>query len=155
MHDLYIELNQHVQDMKSLQEKGEFNLQKGIIKEIQRIQDNNSIKFKKGDHFSYEEQNYSWLIQKLAGGPDCLYLGCPINIPETVLFANGKPVKVLKTTKDDNCLNQIKSSTMNLTELRKYLLNLSIERNKDYQRKLQQMKMENQALLKKQALERA
>ena len=44
---------------------------------------------------------------------------------------------------------------MSFNELNKYLLSLSKERNKEYQRKLQQIKFEQQALAKKQALERA
>ena len=81
-------------------------------------------------------------------------MGCPVNVPETVLFSGSKPSKVIKTTREDKCVNQVRGA-MSLFELRKYLLNLSIERNKEYQRKLQQIKFEQQALAKKQALERA
>ena len=141
MKELYKVLNAHAQEMKQSISAGEFALQKGMIKELQRIKDNNAVKFKKGDYYTYEEQNYSWLIQKLAGTSESTYMGCPLMIPETVLFINGKPCKVLKTTREDECINQTKGN-MSFIELRKYLLNLSIERNKDYQRKLQQIKFE-------------
>ena len=68
-------------------------------------------------------------------------MGCPVNITETVLFQGGKPYMVVKTTREDKCINQIKGS-LSLLELNKYLLNLSIDRNRDYQRKLQQIKFE-------------
>ena len=63
-------------------------------------------------------------------------------------------MKVIKTTVEDKCVNQIRGA-MPISELRKYLSQIAVDRNKDYQRKLQQIKFENQALLKKQALERA
>jgi len=59
-------------------------------------------------------------LQKLAGTPDSTYYGCPINIPETVIFNNAKPFKVIKTTREDACVNQVKGS-MSLLELRKFL----------------------------------
>lgn len=67
----------------------------------------------------------------------------------------GKACKVIKTTREDGLVNQIKGPVGSLLELRKYLLSLSAERNKDYQRKLQQLKFEQQALMKKKALEKA
>lgn len=51
-------------------------------------------------------------------------MGCPINIKETVIFSGGKPVKVIKTTKDDNCVNQVRGG-FSLMELRKHLLYIS------------------------------
>jgi len=62
-------------------------------------------------------------------------MGCPLNITETVLFSNGKPIKLIKMTKEDGCVNQVRGA-MSLLELRKLLLNLSIERSKDYARKV-------------------
>jgi hypothetical protein len=38
-------------------------------------------------------------------------------------------------TKEDGCINQVRGA-MSLLELRKLLLNLSIERSKDYARKV-------------------
>ena len=55
---------------------------------------------------------------------------------------NGKACKVIKTTREDGLVNPIKGPVGSLLELRKYLLSLSAERNKDYQRKLQQLKFE-------------
>ena len=81
-------------------------------------------------------------------------MGCPVNITETVIFNGGKPVKILKTTREDNCVNQVRGQ-ISLMELRKHLLAISQDRSKDYQRKVQQIKFEQKALLKKQALERA
>ena len=89
------------------------------------------MSFRKGDHFSYEEQDFSWLISKLAGTFEGEYMGCPVNIAETVLFKDGKPYMVVKTTREDKCINQIKGS-LSLLELNKYLLNLSIDRNREY-----------------------
>lgn len=113
------------------------------------------INFKKGDYFTYEEQTHNWLIQKLAGSQESTYLGCPINITETVIFQNGRGVKVIKTTREDGLVNQIKGATGDLLETRKYLASLCNERNKEYTRKLQQLKFEHAALMKKKALEKA
>ena len=81
-------------------------------------------------------------------------MGCPVLIPETVVFVNGKPSMVVRTTREDDCINQIRGP-MSFLELNKHLLSLSKERNKEYQRKINQLKQEQQALAKKQALERA
>jgi len=62
-------------------------------------------------------------------------MGCPLNITETVLFSGGKPFKVIKTAKEDKCVNQVRGGMSHL-ELRKFLHSLSIDRTKDYQRKL-------------------
>ena len=113
-------INNHVVEQKKDEAKGDFVLQKGMMKEIQRIKDTNSVKFKKGDHFVYEIKDYSWLIQKLAGTNDSTYLGCPIHIPETVLFKKGKAIKVLKTTPEDHCVNQTRGA-MDITNVRKHL----------------------------------
>ena len=99
------------------------------------------MRFKKGDHFSYEQQDFSWLILKLAATFDGELMGCPVNIAETVLFKDGNAFMVVKTTKEDKCINQIKGG-MDNTELHNYLKNLYADRNRDYQRKLQQLKYE-------------
>jgi len=62
---------------------------------------------------------------------------------------------VIKTTRDEGLVNQIKGTTGDLLETRKYLASLCNERNKEYQRKLQQLKFEHAALQKKKALEKA
>ena len=72
---------------------------------MERIKEVNKISFKKGDHFTYEEQTYNWLLQKLASNSESTYLGCPINVTETVIFKNGKAIKVLKTTREDGLVN--------------------------------------------------
>ena len=96
-------------------------LKEGINAEMERVKATNATQFQKGDHFSYEEQDYSWLITKLAGSNENPYQGCILNIPETVLFSNGKPVQVIKTSRDDSCVNNVRGG-MSLNELRKYLL---------------------------------
>ena len=115
---------------------------------MDRIAQNKAIKYNKGDYFTYEEQDYNWLIEKLAATPDSTYMGCPLKVPETVIFTNGKPSKVIKTTPDDNCVNVVKSS-MTIQELRKHLLSISTDRNTEHKRKLRQMELEQQQLLKK------
>ena len=45
---------------------------------MERIEDTNAQTFKKGDHFSYQEQDYSWLLIKLAATFDSVYMGCPV-----------------------------------------------------------------------------
>ena len=74
---------------------------------------------------------------------------------ETVIFKNGKANKVIKTTREDGLVNQIKGPLGNLTEQKRYLLSLATERNKEYQRKVQQLKFEEAARLKRKALEKA
>lgn len=96
-----------------------------------RIAEINKMSFRRGDHFVYEHQDFNWLLQKLAGTEENPYMGCPIKVTETVLFNNGKPSRVIKTTLDDGCLNQIKGS-MTLLELKKHLRNLFNDRSKDY-----------------------
>ena len=90
------------------QKQPDYTFQKDILQEIERIKQTNKIKFRKGDHYVYEEQTYNWLLQKLASTQDSTYLGCPINITETVLMKNGKACKVIKTTREDGLVNQIK-----------------------------------------------
>ena len=154
MRDLYKEITEHSNYIKKQEVEESYTIKQGIILEMDRIAQNKATKFNKGDYFTYEEQDYNWLIQKLAGTPDSTYMGCPLKVPETVVFTNGKPCKVIKTTPDDNCVNQIKS-TLTIPELRKHLLSISQDRNTEHKRKLRQMELEQQQLLKKQALERA
>ncbi len=40
---------------------------------MERIETVNKMKFEKGDHFAFEEMDYSWLLQKLAGTFDSAY----------------------------------------------------------------------------------
>ena len=135
MRELYKDITKHIEESKVARKGGE-NLHTGILKEMDRIKQINAIEFSKGDHYEYEEQDYAWLIQKLAATPDSAFYGCPINVPETVLFINSKPAKVIKTTREDNQVNQIRGG-MGWLELRKYLQQLVSDRNRDYQRKLQ------------------
>ena len=71
----------------------------------------------------------------MAGTPEGNYLGCPINVPSTVLFNNGKPAKLIKTTYDDGCVNQVKAQLATLSDMRKTLSTLAYQRDKDYSRK--------------------
>ena len=119
------------------------------MREMERIKDTGQIKFQKGDHFNFQEQTYSWLIQKLASKQKSTYKGCPINIPETVLFKNSKAKRAIKTTRDDGLVNQIKgaigkgeNAKSDQIEVKKYLLSISNERIKEYQEKLRQLKFE-------------
>jgi len=63
MNGLYKEMNSHLQQLKDSTASGDaYNLQRGIETEIKRIAATAAIQFKKGDYFSYEEQDFSWLI---------------------------------------------------------------------------------------------
>ena len=143
MRDLYKEITEHSNYIKKQETEENYTIKQGIMLEMDRIAQNKATKFNKGDYFTYEEQDYDWLLQKLAGTPDSTYMGCPLKVPETVIFTNGKPIKVIKTTPDDNCVNQIKSN-LTIPELRKHLLTISQDRNTEHKRKLRQMELEQQ-----------
>ena len=121
-------MDKHAQEMK--QQSG-MKLQSKLEKIMERIEDTNAQTFKKGDHFSYQEQDYSWLLIKLAATFDSVYMGCPVQIPETVLFSGGKPIKVFRTSAEDGTINQVKNGMSHL-EVRKYLMALSLERSRFY-----------------------
>ena len=61
MKKLYQDIKKSQAEMKKNSQEGE-SLQKGILREMDRIKQINSIKFKKGDHFIYEEHDYNWLL---------------------------------------------------------------------------------------------
>ena len=135
MRDLYKEITEHSNYIKKQETEDNYTIKQGIMLEMDRIAQNKATKFNKGDYFTYEEQDYNWLIQKLAGTPESTYMGCPLKVPETVIFTNGKPTKVIKTTPDDNCVNVIKSN-LTIPELRKHLMTISQDRNTEHKRKL-------------------
>ena len=64
-------------------------------------------------------------------------MGCPVNVPKTILFSGGKPVKMFHSSSEDGCVNQIKPAMGSLTEMRKLLSSLATQRDKDYLRKRQ------------------
>lgn len=66
--------------------------------------------------------------------PENNILGCPVNIPETVLFQNQRPGKVIKQL-DDGCLAVVRQG-MNFMDLRTHLINISTERTKEHTRRL-------------------
>ena len=90
------------------------------------------MEYVKGDHFKFEEQDLNWILQKLA--PDNGTSGCQINFPETILFSQNKVQKVIKQL-DDGCLSVVRYG-MNEIDLRTHLINISIERTKENQRRL-------------------
>ena len=58
------------------------------------------------------------------------------------MFKAGKPVKLIKTTYEDGCVNYVKANLSSFLELRKLLSSLASQRDKDYARKRQQLKYE-------------
>lgn len=61
MNSLYKDITKHTETSKKARLGGE-SLHQGILKEMKRIDDINSIKFDKGDHYVFEEYDYSWLL---------------------------------------------------------------------------------------------
>lgn len=61
MRNLYNDIKKSQAEMTKVSQEGE-SLQKGILREMDRIKQINSIKFKKGDYFVYEEHDYNWLL---------------------------------------------------------------------------------------------
>ena len=72
-----------------------------------------------GDFFKFEQHDFNWFMDKMAGGRDSNYKGCQVLIPETVLFKDGKAEKVIRID-DEGCLKQIKGP-MDRDQVQKHL----------------------------------
>jgi hypothetical protein len=76
-------------------------------------------------------KDFSWLLEKLTGQMDNKFYGCELNVPETVLFRDGKPLKIIRT-EPNGFVSTIKGS-MPLSEIKKYLINAGVKRSKEIQ----------------------
>ena len=117
---------------------------------MERIKDLKSRIYTNGDHFTFETKDFSWLLEKLTGQSDNRYYGCELNIPETVLFKDGKPLKIIRT-ESNGFVTTIKSA-ISLPELKKYLINAGYKRNKELieeHNRIKQIRVEEEKKLKK------
>ena len=90
------EVYKRFQERQERENKMKVQMSESIRLAIKRLKKYESMPWTKGDHFKFEEHDYSWLLEKVAGGTTSKYHGCQIFIPETVLFSDGKPEKVIK-----------------------------------------------------------
>jgi len=78
----------------------------------------NKSKIAPKDDLVFVEQSFNWLMEKLVS-PSEQILGCEVNIPETVLFEDGKPKMFLKNEKD-GCVSQFLKNKSKLSTVQKY-----------------------------------
>jgi hypothetical protein len=81
--------------------------------------------------------DFNWLLEKLTGQIDNRYWGCEVNVPETVMFKDGRPSKVIRT--ESNGFVTTVKTQLTLSELKKHLLGAILDRNREVQRLQHQM----------------
>ena len=88
----------------------------------------NKSKIAPKDDLVFVEQSFNWLMEKLVS-PSEQILGCEVNIPETVLFEDGKPKMFLKNEKD-GCVSQFLKNKSKLSTVQKYFSQAYQDRKK-------------------------
>lgn len=86
------------------------------------------------DEFIFDEKSYSWLMEQLipSGNKKKAQIAdSGINIPETVVFENGKPKFFLKNDKDGKIVQIMKNKT-ELTDVQRNFILLCNERRKSW-----------------------
>ena len=145
MDKMYANYNDRVE----IEKKANVPFIDSIRTSMKRLQEYEKMPWTKGDYFRFREHDYNWFLDKIAGNRTSKYNGCQVFIPETVIFSDGKPEKVIKT--DDNGFVTTIKGSMNFMELRKYLESVARDRKREQEKKEMQLRYERSAAIKKAA----
>lgn len=88
----------------------------------------NKAKITPKDDTVFVERSFNWLMEKLVS-PSEQIQGCEINIPDTVLFEQGKPKIFIKNEKE-GFVTQFNKNKSKLTTVQKYFTGAYAERKK-------------------------
>lgn len=88
----------------------------------------NKAKIAPRDDLVFVERSFNWLMEKLLSPSEQL-LGCEVNIPDMVLFEQGKPKCFLKNEKD-GCVAQVMKNKSKLSTVQKYFTQAYADRKR-------------------------
>ena len=80
------------------------------------------------EQFVFLTKPFNWLMEKLVS-PSERISGCEVNIPDMVLFENGKPKMFLRNERD-GCIAHIMKQKNQITDVRNYFTSLAEERKR-------------------------